>query len=171
MKHPIALVTLALSSTLVLAACPDDTASDEFAIHDQPMSSGNMNAERYDHPRDGGAPPAGIAVADNPTYPLGIEVILMADHMPGTDGATARISSAFDTTTYSVSYTPAGGEPITDHRWIVPEELVDPGEAPLPEGTEVILDAEHMQGMKGAEATSTTQQKKRCTWPIWPLVV
>lgn len=154
MKRTIALAALALTSTLMLAACTDDTASDEAGMHDQPMSHGDMDAEGHDHPADGGAPPAGIAVADNPIYPVGTEVILTADHMPGMDGATARISGAFDTTTYSVSYTPAGGgEPITDHRWVVHEELVDPGEAPLPEGTEVVLDAEHMQGMKGAEAT------------------
>lgn len=85
---------------------------------------------------------------------MGTEVILTADHMPGMDGATATISGAFDTTTYSVSYTPAeGGAPVTDHRWVVHEELVDPGQAPLPDGASVVLDAEHMSGMKGAEAT------------------
>lgn len=85
---------------------------------------------------------------------MGTEVILTADHTPGMDGATATISGAFDTTTYSVSYTPAeGGAPVTDHRWVVHEELVDPGQAPLPDGASVVLDAEHMSGMKGAEAT------------------
>ena len=68
--------------------------------------------------------------------------------------AEATISGAFDTTAYSVSYTPTeGGAPVTDHRWVVHEELVDPGQAPLPNGASVVLDAEHMSGMKGAEAT------------------
>ena len=74
--------------------------------------------------------------------------------MPGMEGAEATVSGAFDTTTYSVSYTPTdGGEPVEDHKWVVHEELQDPGEAPLDDGTEVVLQADHMAGMKGAEAT------------------
>ena len=40
------------------------------------------------------------------------------------------------------------------------EELEDPGEAPLPAGTEVVLEADHMPGMEGAEATieSSTEE-------------
>src|SRR5690625_1075345 len=73
---------------------------------------------------------------------------------PGMDGAEATISGAFDTTTYSVSYTPTdGGDPVTDHKWVVHEELDDPGEAPLAPGSEPVLNADHMSGMKGAEAT------------------
>ena len=107
-----------------------------------------------EHPEDGGPPPEGITEATDPTYPVGSEVMLTADHMPGMDGAQATISGAFDTTTYSVSYTPTdGGEPVTDHRWVVHEELVDPGETPLPGGTKVVLNAEHMPGMQGATAT------------------
>ena len=85
---------------------------------------------------------------------MGSEALLAADHMPGMDGSAATISGAFTTTTYSVSYTPTdGGDPVTDHRWVVHEELVDPGEAPLPEGAEVVLAADHMPGMEGATAT------------------
>lgn len=177
MQRTITLTALALTSTLALAACTDDTAPDapeatttaqetvttqetttqsagETDTDDQPMDHGDMDAEDHDHPADGGPPPAGIDEADDPTYPVGTEVVLTADHMPGMDGAEATISGAFDTTTYSVSYTPTtGGDPVTDHRWVVHEELADPGEAPLPEGAEVVLDAEHMSGMQGAEAT------------------
>ncbi|RSZ66025.1 DUF1541 domain-containing protein [Corynebacterium hylobatis] len=136
MKRIIALAALTLTSALALSAC------------------GESDHGGHDHPADGGAPPAGIAEATNPTYPVGTEVRLTADHMPGMDGAEARVSGAFDTTTYSVSYTPTdGGDPVTDHRWVVHEELVDPGQAPLPDGAEVVLDAEHMSGMPGAQAT------------------
>ncbi|GAA3693333.1 hypothetical protein GCM10022377_02420 [Zhihengliuella alba] len=114
--------------------------------------SGDMAG--HDHPADGGAPPAGIQPAANPTYPVGSRVRLSADHMPGMDGAEATISGAFTTTTYSVSYTPiGGGEPVVDHKWVVHEELENPGDAPLADGTEVVLEAEHMAGMKGATAT------------------
>src|SRR5699024_12336912 len=87
-------------------------------------------------------------------YAVGEAVILNTDHMPGMDGAEATISGAFDTTTYSVSYTPTdGGDPLTDHKWVVHEELDDRGEAPLAPGSETVLNADHMYGMKGAEAT------------------
>src|SRR5699024_8186372 len=89
------------------------------------------------------------------------EVTLTADHMEGMEGATATISGAFDTTTYSVSFTPTdGGEPVTDHRWVVHEELENPGDSPLAEGTEVVITADHMTGMEGAETTivSATEQ-------------
>ncbi|MCM3661508.1 YdhK family protein [Georgenia satyanarayanai] len=108
----------------------------------------------HDHPTDGGTPPAGIQTATDPTYPVGTEVILAADHMPGMDGAEATISGAFTTTTYSVSYTPIDdGEPVVDHKWVVHEELESPGAAPLVDGTQVVLEAEHMAGMQGATAT------------------
>ena len=77
----------------------------------------------------------------------------MADHMPGMDGAEATVSGAFTTTAYAVSYAPTtGGEPVTDHRWVVHEELENPGRAPLADGAQAVLLAEHMTGMKGADA-------------------
>lgn len=163
MKHTITLAALTVASALALSACGEandanttattvttttDATTETVAAPDNPGHGG------HDHPADGGAPPAGIEEAEDPTYPVGTEVILTADHMPGMDGATATISGAFDTTTYSVSYLPTtGGDPVTDHRWVIHEELVDPGQAPLPDGASVVLDAEHMSGMKGAEAT------------------
>lgn len=130
---------------------------DEHHVHEthqEDTTTADDGGHDMEHPEDGGPPPEGITEATDPTYPVGSEVMLTADHMPGMDGARATISGAFDTTTYSVSYTPTdGGEPVTDHRWVVHEELVDPGEAPLPGGTEVVLNAEHMPGMQGATAT------------------
>lgn len=43
------------------------------------------------------------------------------------------------------------GSPITSGSFH--EELENPGEAPLAKGTEVVLNADHMAGMAGAEAT------------------
>ena len=108
----------------------------------------------HQHDPHGGPAPGGIEPATDPTYPVGTTVTLTADHMPGMQGAEATITGAFDTTTYSVTYTPTtGGEPVTDHRWVVHEELQDPGQPPLQEGTQVVLEADHMAGMQGAEAT------------------
>lgn len=164
MKRNLTLAALTLTSALVLSACADtdtttdDTTTAETTATDNTTQTSADPADHeaggHDHPADGGAPPAGITQAADPTYPVGTTVLLTADHMPGMDGATATISGAFDTTTYSVSYLPTtGGDPVTDHRWVIHEELVDPGQAPLPDGASVVLDAEHMSGMKGAEAT------------------
>jgi hypothetical protein len=133
---------------LALTSCAgtgnDDAGSD----------TSNHDAGAHDHDPDGGPAPAGIQEATDPAYDVGETVILNADHMPGMDGAEATISGAFDTTTYSVSYTPTdGGDPVTDHKWVVHEELEDPGESPLAPGSETVLNADHMSGMKGAEAT------------------
>ncbi|MBA4503894.1 YdhK family protein [Corynebacterium sanguinis] len=168
MKRSITLAALVLTSTLALTACSDATDNSDDAdttstttataetneTHQEDTTTADDGGHDMEHPEDGGPPPEGITEATDPTYPVGSEVMLTADHMPGMDGAQATISGAFDTTTYSVSYTPTdGGEPVTDHRWVVHEELVDPGEAPLPGGTKVVLNAEHMPGMQGATAT------------------
>ena len=53
-----------------------------------------------------------------------------------------------------MNYTPAGGgDPVTDHKWVVQEEIEDAGDARLADGTEVTLLAEHMEGMEGVKAT------------------
>ena len=175
MKRSITLAALVLTSTLALTACSDATDNSDDAdttstttataetneTHQEDTTTADEEHGGHDHPADGGAPPAGIEESEDPTYPVGTEVILTADHMPGMAGAEATITGAFDTTAYSVSYTPTdGGEPVVDHKWVVHEELEDPGEAPLPAGTEVVLEADHMPGMEGAEATieSSTEE-------------
>lgn len=124
------------------------TMSSEAAAHDHADHAG------HDHPADGGPAPAGIAEAANPKYPVGTEVTLTADHMPGMDGANATISGAYDTIAYAIDYTPTtGGAPVLDHKWVVQEELQDAGTQRLADGTVKQVLADHMQGMEGAEAT------------------
>lgn len=153
------LTLVAAVGTLALTSCAepgdDETAPESAATQDQVQTdTSNPDTQAHDHDPDGGPAPSGIQEATDPTYAVGESVILNADHMPGMDGAEAKISGAFDTTTYSVSYTPTdGGEPVTNHKWVVHEELADHGEAPLEAGSQVILNADHMPGMKGAEAT------------------
>ena len=81
--------------------------------------------------------------------------------MEGMDGANATIAGAYDTYTYAVNFTPStGGEPVKDHKWVVQQEIKDAGDERLADGTEVTLEAEHMEGMKGAKATiaSSTEE-------------
>lgn len=145
----------ALALTSCAGTGDDETAPESTPTQDQAQTdTSSPDAQAHDHDPDGGPPPSGIQEATDPTYAVGDHVILNADHMPGMDGAEATISGAFDTTTYSVSYTPTdGGDPVTDHKWVVHEELEDPGEAPLEAGSQVLLNADHMPGMNGAEAT------------------
>ena len=124
--------------------------------HGSSSDSGGM-----EHPMDGGPAPEGIETAASPTYPVGTEVTLTADHMEGMDGANAMIAGAYDTYTYAVDFTPsAGGEPVKDHKLVVQQEIKDAGDERLADGTEVTLEAEHMEGMKGAKATiaSSTEE-------------
>lgn len=116
--------------------------------------SGHESGGHKGHAADGDDPPEGIKKAAGPKFDVGDTVVLSADHMPGMKGAEATVSGAFDTTTYSISYTPTdGGDPVKDHKWVVHEELKDPGKAPLKKGDKATVNADHMPGMKGAEAT------------------
>jgi hypothetical protein len=65
-------------------------------------------------------------IKDAGTQPLqpGATVTLEADHMKGMKGATATIDSAEQTTVYMIDYTPVnGGEPVTNHKWVVESEV------------------------------------------------
>ncbi|QJC54137.1 YdhK family protein [Paenibacillus albicereus] len=98
--------------------------------------------------------PEGMQDAPSPKFPVGSQAILKTDHMPGMEGAEATIAGAYATTAYAVSYTPTtGGERVTNHKWVVQEELEGAGSAPYKPGDEVVLKADHMEGMDGAKAT------------------
>ena len=130
-----------------------ETSSSEHEDMDS-SESGHESGGHEGHAADGGDPPEGITKAADPKFDVGATVVLSADHMPGMKDAEATVSGAFDTTTYSISYTPTdGGDPVKDHKWVVHEELKDPGKAPLKKGAKATVNAEHMPGMKGAEAT------------------
>ena len=179
------MAATAAASMLALTACggtaeeedaqpaPSQTASEAAAAPSTSSESSNMDmgmdhgsGGMAGHNPEGGPPPEGIEAAADPTYPIDSTAVLTADHMPGMAGSEATITGAFDTTAYSVSYTPTdGGEPVVDHKWVVHEELEDPGEAPLPAGTEVVLEADHMPGMEGAEATISATVPSTATSP------
>lgn len=160
-------VVAAGALTLFLAGCQSgtDTAEEETPDTEQTEQATEHESGGEEHSQDGnqdshamhsssGEVPDDLMEAEDPTFPVGSEVMMNADHMPGMDGVEATVSGAYTTTAYSVSYTPAdGGEPVEDHKWVVHEELEDPGEAPLEPGAEVTLNADHMSGMDGVTAT------------------
>lgn len=88
--------------------------------------------------------------AEDPVYPVGTEVILLADHMPGMAGAVGRISGAFDTVLYAINYTRADtGEEVLWHRWVIHEEIEGTGSEPYRTGDQVTLLPGHISGMGG----------------------
>ena len=100
-----------------------------------------------------GEVPEELKISDNPTYKVGSQAILETDHMEGMQGAEATIVGAFDTVAYAISYTPTtGGERVTNHKWVIQEEIMDVGDKTLEAGTEVTIEADHMEGMDGATA-------------------
>ncbi|WP_237186742.1 YdhK family protein [Rothia nasimurium] len=148
------VLALTAASLLALTACGSNDSTAKSEAETLVSSAATAHADHANHPADGGPAPAGIAEATDPTYPVGTEVVLAADHMSGMDGATATVVGAYQTYTYSVNYTPTDGSaPVTDHKWVVQEELADVGSERLADGTPVTIEAEHMAGMKGAEGT------------------
>ncbi|SDH68917.1 Protein of unknown function [Alteribacillus persepolensis] len=161
----------ALFSAVVLAACggndettPDSNANtendaaentetnEEAPSEEESDSMEEMDHSRMDHSSSGEVPEE-LADAQNPTYPVGSEAVMSANHMRGMDGAVAAIEGAYDTTVYMVTYTPAAGEEkVEDHKWVIHEEIENAGEQPYEQGDEVILEADHMEGMDGAAA-------------------
>lgn len=102
----------------------------------------------------GGSVPRGMEPATDPAFPVGSSVILTAGHMPGMKGARATVEGAYSTITYAVTYQPTTGGPVvTNHKWVVQEEIKGAGDERIPTGSEVTLTADHMPGMKGATAT------------------
>lgn len=113
----------------------------------------NEAPDGHDH-ASGGQPPTGIRSAASPAHPVGTDVVLVADHLPGMKGATATVRGAYDTRIYMVDYTPkTGGAPVRNHKWVVQEEIAGAGSTPYAVGDRITLTAEHLSGMNGAMAT------------------
>lgn len=167
MKRKIPLGLLFLITALVLTACgggEEPTPNDDPNTGNESQEQMDMNEEDSDsmegmdhsamNHSSSGEVPEDLAEAENPTYPVDSEAMIHANHMGGMDGAVATIIGAYDTTVYTVSYTPTtGGEPVKDHKWIIHEEIENAGEEPFEAGDEVVLNAGHMEEMNGATAT------------------
>src|SRR5699024_12645854 len=107
------LAVLLTAVGLVLAACGTDDGSSE--------DGGEMDHAEMDHSSTGEVPDD-LSRAENPEYPVDSQELINAEHMKGMDGAEATVTGAFDTTAYSVTYTPTpGGEPVENNTWLSPE--------------------------------------------------
>lgn len=142
-KLTIGIVSLA--TTFTLMGC---------ANNNKDHSEMNMDHSKMEHSGSSEVP-KGLKVAENPTYEVGSKAVITDGHMKGMKGAEATIVGAYDTIAYAVSYTPTnGGEKVTNHKWVIQEEIPEAiDQEQLKPGTEVTLDASHMEGMKDAKAT------------------
>lgn len=151
MKKLLLGVTL-LVFTVVITACSNSEVGEE--MNNESSDSGEeMDHSDMNHSSSGEVP-EGLEEADNPTYEVGGTATITEGHMSGMESAEATIAGAYDTVAYVVSYDPTNGsERITDHKWVIHEEIEEAGEAPFESGDEVTLNASHMEGMDGATAT------------------
>lgn len=127
--------------------------------NDASNEDGHEDHEDMEHDESGEIP-EGLKEAENPTYPVGSEVVIQNDHMPGMEGAKGEVVGVFDTTAYEVTYDDTEtGETVANHKWVIHEELENAQDDPYKEGDEVVLEASHMPGMKGASATIDSAEK------------
>lgn len=140
-------VLLSIVLVLVISGCGGNN------VEKKPSDpSGHGGHAGMDHSSSGEIP-EGMKTAVNPKFAIGSKAVITEAHMDGMNGAESTIVEAFDTTVYAVSYTPTtGGERVTNHKWIVHEEIQNADSTPYEPGAEVVLQADHMEGMEGATA-------------------
>ena len=148
---------LSLVAAITLSACNTDSRTSEEPMDMDNATEENMSGDsghmNMDHSGSGEVPDD-LQEAQNPTFEVGSQAIIETDHMEGMKGAEATIVGAYDTTAYALTYTPeTGGEPVENHKWVIHEELENPGDEPLEAGDEATISADHMEGMDGATAT------------------
>lgn len=154
-KNKWTMGLLSFLAAVTLSACNTENEMPEAPMDMDPGNEDSMNhdSDHMDHSGSGELPD-GLENAQDPLYEVGSQAIINSDHMDGMNGAEATIVGAYDTTVYAVTYTPGnGGEPVSNHKWVIHEELENPGNEPLEPGEEVILAADHMEGMDGVTAT------------------
>ncbi len=165
MKRTTQWMIASLCTIFILSGCGKETSapSSEHADHSSATSSSSSSttmsmASSEDHSmhsghNHSGTVPTEMHAAHAPKFPVGSQVVVQTDHMPGMENAEAQVVGAYDTTIYEVSYQPTDGSAeVKNHKWVVQEELQDQSE-PAAAGDEVTLAAEHMAGMQGAKAT------------------
>ena len=152
------LFLLGVAMIIGVSGCGNKTNNEKNTSATNESKQEDMEMEM--HHSGSGEVPATLKVAENPTYEVGSEAIIETDHMKGMKGAVATIVGAYDTTVYAVSYTPTtGGERVENHKWVIQEEIKDADGKTFEPGAEVTLEADHMEGMKGALAKIDSAEK------------
>jgi len=163
----IFVLIIAVISLITLSACLGNNGEQglENSNNTETESNNNEIENESDSHADmdyssSGEVPKELKSSENPTYEVGSKAIVETDHMEGMKGAEATIVGAYATNAYAISYTPTtGGERVNNHKWVIQEELKDTDNEILDPGTEVTLEADHMKGMEGADATIDSGEK------------
>jgi Protein of unknown function (DUF1541) len=169
MVNKLVIGIISLTTVVALSACSGDK-NEQIAENETTESqnvettqSSETNMEGMDHSNMNhsgtGEVPNDLKEAKNPMFPVGTKSIIQADHMEGMNGAEATIVGAYNTIVYTISYTPTdGGEPVENHKYIIHEEIEEAGEEQFKPGDEVIINAQHMDGMDGVTAVIDTAE-------------
>src|SRR5699024_3817523 len=133
-KNKILLGLLSIFAVFLMAACgngetqpngdEESQSTETESSSEEVMDMESDSAGHIEASADGmstcGEVPEDWKEAENPTYAAGTQAIIEAEHMQGMEGSEATISGAFDTTVYTVSYTPTNGEELVeDHKWVI----------------------------------------------------
>ncbi len=153
MKEKKRIIFVSLMAALVLSACSNDNEENAKPVDRGAKEIQEDTMENHSHSEDNGIP-EGLKEAESPAYEPGSTATIKEGHMEGMQGAEATIMGAYDTTAYAISYDPTDDQPrVRNHKWIIQEELKDVEDQKLEVGDEVIITAEHMEGMKDASGT------------------
>src|SRR5699024_3209806 len=159
MSRKLMMGVIVLFMSVVLAACGgnDDTESDSNTNKEDNSSENSEMDEESDHsdmdPSSSGEVPDDLAKAEDPKYPVDSEAEITADHMEGMKGAIGTIEDAYDTTAYVVTYEPTdGGEKVENYIRVESEDSENEEGQSYEQGDEVVIEADHMEGMEGATA-------------------
>ncbi|WP_248138878.1 DUF1541 domain-containing protein [Bacillus infantis] len=158
-RRKIMFLVVSLIIVFTLSACGGNTDKEKANEGTTSDESTQMDHANMDHSSSGEVP-NDLKTAENPTYKVGSKLIIKEGHMEGMKGAEATVVGAYDTIAYAVSYNPTtGGEGVTNHKWVIHEEIPEAGAKPLQPGAEVTLEASHMSGMDGATAKIDSAEK------------
>lgn len=134
-----------LASGLVLSACSNGSGEEKD-------SKDQKHEEHMEHKSENKVP-EDMESTEESKFKKDDEVTITAGHMSGMKNAEATVKGAYETYAYVVSYTPTNGvEKVSNHKWVVNEEVANAPESGLKKGDTVKLEADHMPGMKGAKA-------------------
>ena len=126
------LSSIIVASGLVLSACSTGNEEEE--------NSKDQKQEKHMNHKSESKAPDNMKSTDDSKYKKDDKITITADHMPGMKNAKGTVKGAYKTYAYVVSYTPTN------------EEVADAPENGFKKGDTVKLEADHMPGMKGAEA-------------------
>lgn len=160
----ISLLAIAISCIIVISACASEKQYNASGSGDHSQQH-STNVITHDEHSDmnhssSGELPVGLQAAAHPTFEVGSKVRMIANHMDGMEGANASIVGAFETTVYAVSFENVhNGKKVSNHKWVIHEEIANGQEASYKIGDKVELATEHMEGMNGAEAVIDSAEK------------